>query len=210
MADGGRAERTAAPAERRSVAPTVVQRTTASIARSPAQALQDRLGFRATQQMIARSAAPRVGTTAPPAVQTSKARRLPISSPRDPAELEAEAVARRVIAMQAPPAPAAPPPVAPAAGAAGVAHRSHNKSPSPPPVRSASPIENTGAGAPLPASVRTHMEPRFGADFGDVRVHTDDAAAQQSSALDANAFTVGSTSSSGATSSSRTAPAGRS
>ena len=141
--------------------------------------------------MIARAAAPRVGATAPSAAQTSKARRLPISSPRDPAELEAEAVARRVVAMQAPPAPAAPPPVAPAAGAAGVAHRSHNKSPSAPPARSTSPIENTGAGAPLPASVRSHMEPRFGADFGGVRLHTDHAAAQHSSALDAHAFTVG-------------------
>ena len=191
MSDGGRVERTAAPAERRPVPPTVVQRTAASIARSPAQALQDRLGFRATQQMIARSAAPRVGTTSPSVAQASKARRLPISSPRDPAELEAEAVARRVATMQASPAPAAPPPVAPAAGAAGVAHRSHNKSPSAPPSRSASPIENTGAGAPLPASVRSHMEPRFGADFGGVRVHTDGAAAQHSSALNAHAFTVG-------------------
>jgi tRNA A37 threonylcarbamoyladenosine synthetase subunit TsaC/SUA5/YrdC len=103
MSAEGRAERTAAPAGRRSVPPTVVQRTTASIARSPAQALQDRLGFRATQQLIARSPAARVGTTALTSAQTSKARRLPISSPRDPAEIEAEAVARRVVTMQAPP-----------------------------------------------------------------------------------------------------------
>src|SRR6476469_8658679 len=103
MPAGGRAEHTAAPAERRPVTPTVVQRTAASIARSPAQALQDRLGFRATQQLIARSAAPqRVAATAPAAPQMSKARRLPISSPRDPAELEAEAVARRVVSMPAP------------------------------------------------------------------------------------------------------------
>jgi len=165
MSAEGRAERTAAPAGRRSVPPTVVQRTTASIARSPAQALQDRLGFRATQQLIARSPAARVGTTAPTSAQTSKARRLPISSPRDPAEIEAEAVARRVVTMQAPPAPAAPPPVAPTAGAAGVAHRAHHKSSNVSPARTASPMENTGAGAPLPASVRSHMEPRFGAEI---------------------------------------------
>jgi len=191
MSAEGRAERTAAPAGRRSVPPTVVQRTTASIARSPAQALQDRLGFRATQQLIARSPAARVGTTAPTSAQTSKARRLPISSPRDPAEIEAEAVARRVVTMQAPPTPAAPPPVAPTAGAAGVAHRAHHKSSNVSPARTASPMENTGAGAPLPASVRSHMEPRFGADFSGVRVHTDGAAAQHSSTLDAHAFTVG-------------------
>jgi hypothetical protein len=35
------------------------------------------------------------------------------------------------------------------------------------------------------------MEPRFGADFSGVRVHTDGAAAQHSSTLDAHAFTVG-------------------
>ncbi len=35
------------------------------------------------------------------------------------------------------------------------------------------------------------MEPRFGANFGDVRVHTGESAAQDSAALDANAFTIG-------------------
>lgn len=36
------------------------------------------------------------------------------------------------------------------------------------------------------------MEPRFGANFGHVRVHTNEAAARQSTALGANAFTIGS------------------
>lgn len=198
MSDGGRVERTAAPAERRPAAPTVVQRTAASIARSPAQAVQDRLGYRASQLLIARSTAlsqrdvsTRVGATAPHGAQTSKSRRLPISSPRDPAELEAEAVARRVVNMPAPPVAAPPPPVGPVPGAAGGAQRSHHKSSETPPSRSASPIENTGAGSPLPASVRANMEPRFGASFDAVRVHTGDAAAQHSSSLDAHAFTVG-------------------
>lgn len=35
------------------------------------------------------------------------------------------------------------------------------------------------------------MEPRFNADFSDVRIHTDDAAAKQSKKLDATAFTSG-------------------
>lgn len=35
------------------------------------------------------------------------------------------------------------------------------------------------------------MEPRFGADFGNVRIHTSEAAAEQSTALNAQAFTVG-------------------
>jgi Domain of unknown function (DUF4157) len=44
---------------------------------------------------------------------------------------------------------------------------------------------------PLPASVRSHFEPRFGHDFGRVRVHDDDRAARMSQSLHAAAFTVG-------------------
>lgn len=47
------------------------------------------------------------------------------------------------------------------------------------------------SGKPLPPSVRRFMEQRFAADFGAVRVHTDEAAASRSQALDARAFTVG-------------------
>lgn len=46
-------------------------------------------------------------------------------------------------------------------------------------------------GAPLPDEVRTFMEPRFGADFSQVRVHADEAAARKTSALYARAFTRG-------------------
>ena len=47
-------------------------------------------------------------------------------------------------------------------------------------------------GTPLPPSVRRFMEPRFAADFGNVRVHTGDKAAKLSRQLSARAFTVGS------------------
>jgi Domain of unknown function (DUF4157) len=43
----------------------------------------------------------------------------------------------------------------------------------------------------LPQDVRGSMEARFGEDFGDVRVHADDAAATAADALDARAYTVG-------------------
>lgn len=46
-------------------------------------------------------------------------------------------------------------------------------------------------GSPLPAPVRSFMEPRFGANFGNVRIHTGEAAAEQSATLSAQAFTVG-------------------
>ncbi|MBN2385426.1 MAG: DUF4157 domain-containing protein [Anaerolineales bacterium] len=46
-------------------------------------------------------------------------------------------------------------------------------------------------GQPLEADTRAFMEPRFGHDFGRVRVHTDDLAARSARAVDALAYTVG-------------------
>ncbi|HEY9850979.1 MAG TPA: DUF4157 domain-containing protein [Leptolyngbyaceae cyanobacterium] len=49
-----------------------------------------------------------------------------------------------------------------------------------------------GGGSPLPDEVRSFMEPRFGADFSGVRVHTDGAAVQMNQELGAQAFAHGS------------------
>jgi hypothetical protein len=49
-----------------------------------------------------------------------------------------------------------------------------------------------GHGDPLPNHVRNYMEPRFGADFGQVRIHTGSDAAQMSKDIGAQAFTHGS------------------
>jgi hypothetical protein len=46
-------------------------------------------------------------------------------------------------------------------------------------------------GRPLDAPARSFMEPRFGRDFGGVRVHTDPSAAESARAVDAHAYTVG-------------------
>jgi hypothetical protein len=46
-------------------------------------------------------------------------------------------------------------------------------------------------GQPLDAATRAWMEPRFGRDFGNVRVHTDGAAAESARAVNALAYTVG-------------------
>jgi hypothetical protein len=46
-----------------------------------------------------------------------------------------------------------------------------------------------GGGSPLPDEVRSFMEPRFGADFSQVRVHTGSDAAQMNWDLNAQAFT---------------------
>jgi Domain of unknown function (DUF4157)/OmpA family len=48
-----------------------------------------------------------------------------------------------------------------------------------------------GAGQPVPRSVRDHFEPRFGHDFSDVRLHTDQRAARAAGGINAQAFTVG-------------------
>lgn len=49
-----------------------------------------------------------------------------------------------------------------------------------------------GGARPLDSSVRTALEPRFGYDFGQVRVHTTPQAADSAAALNARAYTVGS------------------
>jgi hypothetical protein len=46
-------------------------------------------------------------------------------------------------------------------------------------------------GRPLDASTRAAMEPRFGHDFSNVRVHADDRAAESARAVNANAYTAG-------------------
>lgn len=46
-------------------------------------------------------------------------------------------------------------------------------------------------GRPLDAAIRNFMEPRFGADFSHVRVHTGDKAAESARAVNALAYTVG-------------------
>jgi hypothetical protein len=47
------------------------------------------------------------------------------------------------------------------------------------------------SGRPLDSQTRSFMEPRFGADFSSVRVHTDSAAVQMNQELGAQAFTHG-------------------
>jgi hypothetical protein len=49
-----------------------------------------------------------------------------------------------------------------------------------------------GGGSPLVDDVRSFMEPRFGADFSSVRVHTDSNAVQMNKELGAQAFAHGS------------------
>lgn len=48
-----------------------------------------------------------------------------------------------------------------------------------------------GGGAPLPDATRAFFEPRFGADFSQVRLHTNAQAADTAKSINAKAFTIG-------------------
>lgn len=112
---------------------------------------------------------------------------LRVSQPRDAAEQEADRIADAVMSMPDP-APVATQRSAPAIhrapGAAGgpVTARPEVAAD----VRSA-----TGGGRPLPAKARGFLEPRFGASFAGVRVHTDAKAGKLANRLSARAFTHG-------------------
>jgi hypothetical protein len=102
---------------------------------------------------------------------------LRVSSPADPAELEARRVARSIVNMPA---------TAPAISRSPVMPQRAETAA----TAVASPVLPGGGGA-LPESVRSFMEPRFRADFSRVRIHTDGRADAASRQIQARAFTVG-------------------
>ncbi|GEM_PF-4633519 len=116
---------------------------------------------------------------------------LAVSQPGDPAELEAERVAEQVT-RQVDPSAAQPAlsvvqrcpgsPTGPSGECLACGHT---------PALVPRAATEVGQGQPLPAGVRRFFEPRFGADFGAVRVHADPAAAQAARSIGALAYTVG-------------------
>lgn len=153
-----------APVVERRPAAVALARQPAAAPQPPGQGLRQRLGNQGTQALLARSSAP--------AIQC-----MSVTAHNDPAEIEARTVASRVMRM------AAPEPIS----ASGAAIARAPTGPAP-----AAPMHlSTAGGAPLPAPVRSFMEPRFGADFSKVRIHTGEAAAAQSAQLNANAFALG-------------------
>jgi hypothetical protein len=177
----------------------------------------------AVHKRVNRSATPRPAPAAVPirAVPTGTVQAqstLRVSSPRDPAEKEAEATARKIMRMATPEVA-----VASAEGSGGPGDGpQRRKLESPYIARFADSIglmrqhatvptlarqgegqpavsanvaaeiaQSQGAGAPLPTGVRKFMEPRFGADFSKVRIHTGEKSAQLNRQVSAQAFTVG-------------------
>jgi hypothetical protein len=72
-------------------------------------------------------------------------------------------------------------------------HRKEQATGTPPvtPLVAASIQSLRGGGTALPETTRGFFEPRFGADFAGVRVHTDDRVEKTAQSLGAKAFTVG-------------------
>jgi len=107
--------------------------------------------------------------------------RLEIGAVDDPAEMEADSAADQVVRRSGPPASASAAAPARVDGASGGESDSVDAS-----VRHAT----RAGGSPLDATTRAFMEAGFGHDFGHVRIHTGEAAAQSSQDLRADAYTL--------------------
>jgi hypothetical protein len=105
---------------------------------------------------------------------------VPMTTPDDASEREAERLAAQIMRMPAPRVSMSRPPSI---------QRRASTSDFAPGVQQA--LQMTGAGSALPPSIRAYMEPRFGADLSDVRVHTGPQAETLTADLNAEAFTYG-------------------
>jgi hypothetical protein len=162
--------------------PASPERSRGAAAHAPhaSQLLQRRLGNRGAAAHLSRQS---VG------VQTSS---LTVSSPHDAAEREAVSTAAAVMRMPTP--DSAPPPEPPVRRLEIARLHLQRKSDGPgktdPQVTGEIHSAMSG-GTPLSPSVRGFMEPRFGADFTNVRVHTGEQSAALNRKVNAQAFTVG-------------------
>jgi hypothetical protein len=126
-------------------------------------------------------------------------RKATLGSTGDALELEADAVADKVMRMATPPSIGTATPAIQRKCAACEEDEKQKIQTRRAPSASAAPAFDTGAatqaaargGAPLPAGVRSYFEPRFGHDFSRVRVHTDGAAASAAGSIRAQAYTLG-------------------
>ncbi len=113
---------------------------------------------------------------------------IAVSQPNDPSEREADLIADQV--MDAPASVDRPVAIAAALS------RSAGAAPGAPPPALPGDLgtrlrQTEGHGSPLSLAAREFMEPRFGADFRQVRVHSGPESAQLSRGLAAQAFTHG-------------------
>jgi Domain of unknown function (DUF4157) len=107
-----------------------------------------------------------------------------ISQPGDPHERAADEIAAQVVHGESAPLARAADRGAPAIGQAGGSTQ---------PAAAIPAVSHglSGGGKPLDNVARATMEQRMGQDFGQVRVHVDERAAESAEALDALAYTTG-------------------
>jgi hypothetical protein len=135
--------------------------------------------------------------------------KLAVGSPGDAYEQEADRVVGQVMGMRASPAwtpcscGGGCPRCTDRAQASGTPSVSRLPAPAPAGQAPAGPAAagadlasvvadgTSSGGAPLDSEVRAFMEPRFGRDFGHVRVHADASAARSARVVNAVAYTVG-------------------
>jgi len=124
-------------------------------------------------------------------------RKLAIGAVDDPLEHEADRVAEQVMRMPAPATVSRASPLQISRKCAECEEEEgklQKKSAGHATPQTAPPIVHevlASPGAPLDATTRAFMEPRFGHDFGRVRVHADTKAAESASTMHARAYTVG-------------------
>jgi len=176
-----------------------------------AQLLQRTIGNQSTLRLLARRASAKLASplpapflfTAPPGLGAIHPK-LAVGAVNDPLEREADRIADRVMRMPNSELSITTAPLRLSRKCAsceedeqgqGVlrrkasAARSRLSTPSEPPVIVDQVLHSSGR--PLDARTRDFFEPRFGRDFGDVRIHTDRRANASARALNSFAYTVG-------------------
>lgn len=197
----------------RRVAPAPAPGREAAVARPlpAAHALRTRLGNQGGGAVARLASGARARAIGPAAAMPIQAN-LVVSQPGDPYEREAERVADTVMRMPASPAhglgisavsPAGGGAVRRACAACNARHGADDEVPvhreasgdalAVTPAVAANVHTLQGQGSPLPRATREFFEPRFGADFSQVRINTGPLADESARALGARAFTVGST-----------------
>jgi hypothetical protein len=139
----------------------------------------DRLASAFDHQVIQRKASCVCGGECPRCLEKSLGiqTKLAISTPGDAFEQEADRVSEQILRM---------PDSAQAARIRGLENAASHSS-----NVSSDLSSNVGAGMPLDAASRSYFEPRFGHDFGHVRVHAGPRAAAAAASVQARAFTIG-------------------
>jgi hypothetical protein len=199
----------ATDSQRRTLAPSIIARKSSGPECSTTNALRQRLGNRGVQRLMSEIIGHSKGDaqTRSPAIQA----KLTVSQPGDVHEQEADRVANAVMRM--PESSVQETPLALSSAGApnhaqrmctdcddelgkktGAAVRRKEQTADAPPVTQsvAANIQSLrGGGSALPAATRAFFEPRFGADFSGVRVHTDERANATAKSISAKAFTLG-------------------